>query len=99
MIAQIYRYKIKKNSLKEWQNINNKARLVYKKFGGGKTERFMKEDEKMITIMEINYYPSLKKYESVMEKARKDAKRNALLKQFVKIVDPNSIISEQYTIV
>jgi hypothetical protein len=62
MFVKMYRYELRASHAQQWKHIIDAADRIYRKYGGGKTERLLRKGEKYHTIIELDYYPSKQAY-------------------------------------
>ena len=96
MIVKVYKYKIKKTDFNKWKKVNDSARKLYKKYGGGNSRRLFKKSGIFIEIIEMDYYNSKKAFLNINKKVEDSPKIHILFKEFISYVHNTKIVREEF---
>ncbi len=96
MFVKVYKYKIKKRNLRKWKNNNDSARKVYKKYGGGNSQRLLSKKGNWINILEIDHYESKNDFIKITKKVEEHPKIKFLLEEFLKIIHNGHFSQEEF---
>ncbi len=99
MFIKLYKYKIRSRDFQKWKKINNAARTIYKKYGGGNSERLVVKEGPWTQIIELDRYTSKKEFLKITRLVDKDSKIDALFTEFLDLVHKKTIYRDEFTTV
>ena len=95
MFVRVYRYEINKCDLQKWKKINDAARRIYKKYGGGNSKRLIRKDGDFIRVIEMDHYKSKEDFLKIVKQVDKDEKIDGIFKDFLTTVHQKRISEEE----
>jgi len=93
MFIVTYSYRVPKNKINKFLDIERRARKVYFRHGCVEYEIFKSDND---WCFEINRFKSREQYESVKKSVDADPEIEILWKEFCTIIDKEKIITQKY---
>ena len=96
MFVKMYSYKIKQSDFQKWKKINNAAKKIYTKYGGGNSKVLIKKGGNFIKIIELDFYKFKKDFLKITTQVDQNKKINKLYQEFLAIVYQKKITQEDF---
>jgi len=96
MFVKMYSYKIKQSDFQKWKKINNAAKKIYTKYGGGNSKGLMKKGKNFIKIIELDFYKSKKDFLKITTLVDQNKRINKLYQEFLNTLYQKKITQEEF---
>ena len=99
MYVKVYRYKIKKNALREWKRTAGKAAKIYKGYGDkGKWLVIMKKEKNFVSVIDMSIYKTKGGFLKIKKKTDRDKMIKHLYLTFKETLYSKGFVEEDFEV-